>query len=78
MIPPAKAMMVCRTSPSSGTENVVWRLRRETKRARAAPSRPMRRISPHSQAWKSSLLSCRMFSLFGISSPADKGSNRHG
>src|SRR5512133_1326888 len=63
MIPPAKAMTVCRTRPSWGSETFVWRSWLETKRASEEPSRPNRRISPQSQAWKSSLLSCRMFTL---------------
>src|SRR6266540_2380234 len=63
MIPPAKAITVCRTRPSCGSENLVWRSWLETKRASEEPSRPNRRISPQSQAWKSSLLSCRMFTL---------------
>src|SRR6266540_5046222 len=63
MIPPAKAITVCRTRPRCGSENLVWRSWLETKRASEEPSRPNRRISPQSQAWKSSLLSCRMFTL---------------
>src|SRR3989442_3785382 len=63
MIPPAKALTVCRTRASCGSENFVWRSWLETKRASEEPSRPNKRISPQSQAWKSSLLSCRMFTL---------------
>src|ERR671931_490073 len=38
MIPLAKARTVCRTSPSSGSEKVVWRSWRERKRASSALS----------------------------------------
>jgi hypothetical protein len=50
MIPPAKAMIVWSTRPSSGSETSVWRSVRVMNRASAAESRPMRRISPQSQA----------------------------
>ena len=72
MIPPAKAITVCSTRPSWGSENFVCRSWFETNSASEAPSRPKRRISPQSQAWKSSLLSCRMFTLVGRTRAADK------
>src|SRR6476620_322451 len=63
MIAPAKAITVLRTSPSCGRETFVWSSWLVTKSANEEPSRPERRISPQSQAWKSSLPSCLTFTL---------------
>ena len=63
MIPAAKAITVLSTSPSCGREIFVWSSWFVTKSANEEPSRPKRRISPQSQAWKSSLPSCLTFTL---------------
>ena len=63
MIAPAKAITVLSTSPSCGRETFVWSSWFVTKSANEEPSRPKRRISPQSQAWKSSLPSCLTFTL---------------
>jgi DNA-binding NarL/FixJ family response regulator len=72
MIPAANAAIVWSTSRSCGSETSVCRWLFVTNSASDAPSRPMSRISPASQAWKSSLSACRMFTLVGRSPPADK------
>src|SRR5919197_268295 len=63
MIPAANAATVCNTSRRLGRSTSVWRWRFVTNSASEAPSSPMSRISPASQAWKSSLSSCRTFTL---------------
>src|SRR4249920_4083429 len=63
MIAAAKAITVLSTSPSCGREIFVCSSWFVTKSANEEPSRPKRRISPQSQAWKSSLPSCLTFTL---------------